>query len=317
MKVAVLINRSANNGRSAFKWKMIKEQLCRLKFQRHVTIEYDLPFDLESCITEMIKTHGIYNFVSGGGDGSVNYLLNSLKKMADCPLENFSIGAIGLGSSNDFLKPFGNGSIDNIPVRLDVHNSLLSDIGQVRYKDEHGNVLEHLFIINASIGLLAKGNYLFNKGDWIINYLKKMNVNLAIEFTGIKTLITHHASRLNIESDKETKNVNLTSLSVIKSPFISGNYKFNQSILPDDGLLGINYSYNENFFDIVQTMSDLKKGQFIQEYPHKNRQSYLSTYCKVITRNYEFLETDGEVTLAKDIEFSIYKEKIKLMGCGV
>lgn len=316
MKVAVLINRSANNGRSAFKWKTIKEQLRRLNFQQQIIIEYNPPFDLDSCITDMIKTHGIYSFVSGGGDGSVNYLLNSLRKMEGCPLENFTIGAIGLGSSNDFLKPFGN-RINKIPVRLDAHNSVLSDIGMVRYRDEHGNMLEHLFIINASIGLLAKGNYLFNKGDRIINYLKKRSVNLAIEFTGIKTLLSHHASRLQIESDKEATNVNLTSLSVVKSPFVSGNYTFNQSILPDDGLLGINYSYNENLFDIIHTMSDLKKGQFIQEHPHKNRQSYLSTYCKVTTGNYEFLETDGEVRFAKDIEFTVYKEKIKLMGCGI
>ena len=315
MQAAILINRSANNGKSFKKWTLVKKQLSSLDLNECLIVEYDVPFDIEHCIREIIRTHKIYTFISGGGDGSVNYLLNSLSRIAGDNMEKFTIGAIGLGSSNDFIKPLGN-CINSIPVRIDCKKIVLSDIGQVRYEDEKGNSREHLFLINSSVGLLAKGNYLFNKGDRIINFLKKKNVNLAIEYTALKTLVTHKSYELNIESDKEMRDLQLTSLSVVKSPYISGNFKFNQTISPADGFLGVNYSHNESFFDIVRTMTDLKNGKFIKDPPLASRQSYLTNHLKVASNNHVFLETDGEVTIAKNIEFSIYKEQVNLMGLG-
>lgn len=314
MKVAILVNKSANNGEAFTKWKKIKSCLGLLKYSDPTVIEYDVPFDLQECLDDCINRRKIRHFISAGGDGSLNYLLNTLGKTHQNELEEFTVGGIGLGSSNDFIKPVGN-CLHDIPVRADSSRTLLHDVGHVRYEDENG-IKERLFLLNASLGFLAKGNYLFNKGDFILNFLKRKNVNMAINYTAVKTLLTHKPSQLHLQSDTESKTLNLTSLSVVKNPHISGNFRFNQAVLPNDGYFGVNYCHNQNLFEIIQTMTDLEKGQFIKNKPVATRQSYLSGCVTVTSKTFQYLETDGEVTKARNIEFSIHKKRINVMGIG-
>lgn len=315
MKVAILVNRSANYGESYTKWKRIKDSLHLLKLNEPKVIEYQVPFNLQDCLDECINKDNIAHFISAGGDGSLNYLLNTLHKIAGGSLEKFTVGGIGLGSSNDFMKPVAN-CLQGVPVRVNSNNIVLHDVGCVRYGDENGRTGERLFLLNSSIGFLARGNYLFNKGGRILNFLKRKNVNLAINYTAIKTLFTHRPSELCLQSDKENKRLSLTSLSIVKNPHISGNFRFNQTVLPNDGFFGVNYCYNQNLFNIVETMADLQKGRFIRSKPVATRQSYLSRRLTVTGKTLEYLETDGEVTKAKNFEFSIHDKKINVMGFG-
>ena len=61
--------------------------------------------------------------------------------------------------------------IQNIPVRMDIENAVLSDIGMVEFNSKEGYPKTKFFIANSSLGVTAQANYLFNQGDWVINFL--------------------------------------------------------------------------------------------------------------------------------------------------
>ena len=73
------------------------------------------------------------------------------------------LGAIGLGSSNDFHKPFNgnNGLNGHVPLRLDYHHTTEHNIDRVDFLDEHHLWQRKYFVINCSIGIIAYANYLY------------------------------------------------------------------------------------------------------------------------------------------------------------
>lgn len=315
MKTAIFINRSANNGNAQEKWLKIQNYLSETKLSDYRVIEYDVPFDYSSKLQSLIKDENVTCFISGGGDGSVNFILNSLINLSKDFLDQIILGGIGLGSSNDFTKP--QVLVNQIPVRLNTRTKEFHDIGKVTFIDEKGEEGVRYFIINSSVGVLAKANYLFNKGDYFIDFFKNRAINLTINYTAIKTFLTFKNSKVLMQIDGKDFNCNLTSLSVLKNSHVSGEFKFNQINYQNDGLFGINYCKDLTHFELLSTMLDLKNEKFITQPMHSKRGSVKGKNIKLISENYLYLETDGEVIKAKEVEFSIITQKIRVLGIGI
>ncbi|KAA1243611.1 diacylglycerol kinase family protein [Aquimarina sp. RZ0] len=314
MKIAILINLSANHNKATVKWEKIKDKLYFLeKGNTIIRIPYRVPFDINDCVSKLYSNEGVTYFISAGGDGSIHYLINAIKNIGkNSKLEEFTIGGIGLGSSNDFLKPFDH-MIAGVPVKIDYAHSYMQDIGSVAYDTDTRGKQHKLFLINASIGLLAKANHIFNKGDRFINFFKRKKLEWAINYTAVKTLFTYTSSSVNIISPLEKKRVKLTSLSVLKNPNVSGSFRFNQNITPNEGSFGVNYAYNQNFISVIRTIVDLANGCFISKKPKKGRASYKCNQLEVSSGSSLYLETDGEVEIARNVSFSIYPHTIRIM----
>src|ERR1035437_1805055 len=91
-------------------------------------------------------------FIAAGGDGTVNALLNAIVEAKGAlPLDAFTLGAVGLGSSKDFPKPFAR--VENgIPLKVDDARTTPRDVGLIR--SENG---ARYFLIGASFGAAAAG----------------------------------------------------------------------------------------------------------------------------------------------------------------
>ena len=78
---------------------------------------------------------GERKFIAAGGDGTINYLLNEiLSNPSKTIIDEIQIGAIGLGSSNDFHKPmYSSRLINGIPCKVDFTNTEERDIGCITY----------------------------------------------------------------------------------------------------------------------------------------------------------------------------------------
>ena len=116
MKTAVLINMSSNNGNAGKKWLRIESVVKNKLPVDTLFIKYGESDNFEEMLKSLIEGEGITRFISAGGDGSFNLLVNSLAEISG-RFEQFSCGAIGLGSSNDFLKPVKE-KIDGIPLKI-------------------------------------------------------------------------------------------------------------------------------------------------------------------------------------------------------
>lgn len=254
---------------------------------------------------------GVDHFISAGGDGTVHHLTNSLidiEGISNCT--NFTIGAVGLGSSNDFLKPV-NRKIKGIPVKIDPGNTSFADLGMIEFDSPDGKRRKKYFIVNSGIGVIADANQLFNKGDAVIRWMKPKWVDGTIIYTAIKTILSHRNKLVNIRNGEIEKGLNLSNLSVIKIPFVSGSFRYDQDIKKDDGLLGLNYCENMSRWELIKTLVDLSKGKFIRS-GNTKRQSAFVKELELSAKDWIAFETDGEVELANNIRYSIVPKAIKV-----
>ena len=305
----ILLNDKSCGGNAANKWQTFKKNYD-LKESNVITSD---EVNNGDRITSAIS-NGETDFVAAGGDGTVNFLLNKLMCLTkESSVHNLRLGAIGLGSSNDFHKPYNElNLIDEIPYKLNFSKSALRDVGELSFLF-NGNRVTRYFIINASIGITADGNYLFNNPDKILNYLKKLNTNSAILYSALKTIFGYRDFEAQIRKDNSSASkVNITNLNIIKNPNVSGDLSYGYPANYNDGKMNIHLAHNMNKFEIIRLFLALQKGRIeniskLESFPAKEIE---------ITSDKVFkLEYDGEVVQTNSVLFSIKKEWIKVCVC--
>jgi len=310
LKPLILVNSSSRGGTAERIWSGIKDKIINRFPEEPIIFFYDFPLlgNGYNELDEIINKNQINTLISAGGDGSVNFLANYLINRGNG--NHISLGAVGLGSSNDFHKPMGE-VVNGIPLRLNYQSLIQNDIGKVEFLDSSGKRKSKYFIINASIGVTAEANVFFNRNKGIIHYFKKRWTQGAILYAALRTIFVFRNFSARLEFGGKEKAVKLTNLSVLKSPHVSGTMKYDQEINPGDGMLGLNYCCEMNIPDLLRLMNDLGKGCF-QGKP--KRFSYYTTSLHLQTKKPVALETDGEVEKGTDFKFSILPRAITTLG---
>jgi diacylglycerol kinase family enzyme len=259
-------------------------------------------------------SNGETDYAAAGGDGTVNFLLNKLMCLSNASqIHNLRLGAIGLGSSNDFHKPYSESNlVEDIPYKLNFSNSELRDVGELSFQ-HNGERITRYFIINASIGITAEGNFLFNNPDRILKYLKRLNTNSAIIYSALKTIFEYKDFETEIRKDggKPTK-VNITNLNIIKNPNVSGDLCYGYPAVYNDGKMNIHLAHDMNKFEVIQLFRALQKGSIERI---ANLEFFPAKEIEIISDKVFNLEYDGEVVQTNSVLFSIKKEWIKVCKC--
>ncbi|WP_319503579.1 diacylglycerol kinase family protein [uncultured Draconibacterium sp.] len=301
MKTAVLINGFANNGSAERKWDHIEEEVKSTMPVGTLYIHFSETDNHISLMETLVTEYEVKNFVSAGGDGSINNLINTLAQVTNYQLAPFCIGAIGLGSSNDFLKPVKH-KIRGIPVRIDFENKKQADLGIVEYL-ENDMTKKQLFIVNASLGFTAKGNQNFNdNSNKIIQFLKPLSTNLCILWTIAKTLLNYTNIHLEIAYDEKQFSTSVTNLSIAKNPNISGSFCYDVDPGTDSGCLGLYLAENFKRQQIPGLLYALYQKRFSQT---KNCKTALVQSVEINSAKPVLLETDGEIIEASRFRFSV------------
>jgi len=305
----ILLNDKSCGGNAANKWQTF--------VNNYDLKEFDVIKAEDANGGERIRSalaNGETDFAAAGGDGTVNFLLNQLMCLAnEHQIHNLRLGAIGLGSSNDFHKPYNESNlIDKIPFRLNFNESEFRDVGELSFQLNGSKVIRY-FIINASIGITAEGNFLFNNPDSILNYLKTINTNSAILYSALKTIFGYKNFEAEIRRDdiKPVK-VNITNLNIIKSPNVSGDLCYGYPAIYNNGKMNIHLAHDMNKFEIMMLFLALQKGEIdnidkLDSFPAKE--------IEIISDKIFNLEYDGEVVQTNSALFSIKKEWIKVCKC--
>ena len=261
-KAVIIINASCHQGKGWKRWQSIRgEVLQRLPAGcKEVVLEKGV------ILKELLQPHLGQNertlIVSAGGDGSVHYLVNHLLKDGKEYASNVTLGAIGLGSSNDFLKPFGE-KIKGIPVRINCGNgSLLHDTGMATYLDDANLEQKKFFIVNASVGVTAKANWNFNNPGFFLRMLKKQATGAAIVYTAVSTILGHRNQNLSLSFNERMLITSVSNINILKIPFVSGSFFYKQPVLPDDGQLALNICMNMSKRELLSVLNHLQKGNF-------------------------------------------------------
>lgn len=300
----VVLNPAARGGKGRTLWSQVAPAVRNQVIPRVVETDRDNQWH---TAVRLAVANGIRVFIAAGGDGTVNALGNALVNARNGhPLETFTLGAVGLGSSNDFHKPYAT-VVRGIPLKTNPDAPRRRDVCLARYTEEDGSEHQRHFIISASLGVTAEANAFFNRGDRLQRWLKARWTGGAILYAALNTIATYHNIKASLYLGDEQLDTAITNLSVLKTPYLSGSFRFDTPVAPDDGCFAVNLCAGLTRLGTLRTLVDLARGRFLGR---PGRRHWRLARLSVETQRPVALELDGEVTMATRVTFEVLPERI-------
>ncbi len=299
----VLLNPAAGGGRALPRWRDLIRRLGG-RLDPFELCQAENPRQVEARIGACLRV-GERRFVAAGGDGTVNLLISSLVKVATpSVLAQVTVGAVGLGSSNDFHKPFRNGaSRGAVPYRLDFDAALPRDLGILLYADPDGVVYRRFWINNASIGVTADGNHRFNCPDAILRWLKRVSPGRGIGYAALRALLAHRPRELTLRSDEGPPvTVGVSNLGVVKNPHFAGSLRYDSPFEPASGDFYVHLLEGTTLRRLVPALLGLARGRFSGR---PGTRSWRAARLAIEAPALFPIELDGEVVLAQRACFAV------------
>jgi len=305
----ILLNKYSNNGRGLQRWEKFRPELESKYIKDNYTLVSDFGEFNKRLRLELDRGERL--LVSAGGDGTINFLLNQIMQMKKRERKKVIIGAIGLGSSNDFHKSFpeNNNKNGEVPLKLDYENAVQHNVGQVDFEDENGRWQRRYFIINCSIGITAQANYLFNSKEKVIKWLKSKWVQGTIWYSALKTLFAAKNVPAKIRVGNESFSTEITNFSAVINPHISGNLCYDFNISPQSDFLGVALCERMGILARLKTIISLARAKFLGL---PKTRSWMTGEVEVYPASPTALELDGEVFLARNIKIKLLQGVLKV-----
>jgi len=302
----VLLNEAAHHHKARERWKRVAHALPGATNLEIVTL--DRAGKWREALARAL-TAGQRLVVAAGGDGTVGSLFDALYHLGgEFELDEITVGAVGLGSSNDFHKPYSR-FIAGVPVRIDVTAATQSDLGLVRYLDATGASRERCFAVSASVGVVARANALFNQGSGSIGVLKARAPGVAIAAAALKAVSSNRNQTLRIGCTHFERTLPITNLSVSKTRHLAGSFTYDSQVQPDDGLLSVNLCADMSGWELVCALAALRCGHF------QGRPKTLTMSIPMIAVSSEHrfeLELDGEIVVTQQAEFRVLQRRARI-----
>lgn len=283
---AVILNTNARGGAGKWFWKKLlhSPEAQALNFNHAQIFDVATMSDPDTKLTQWVEQclyRGCRHFAAVGGDGTVNMAANALYRFSEFqPV----LGAVGIGSSNDFHKPVRN-RIASFPCRLAFQSAFKHDVGEVSWSHHR-----RIFVINASVGYVAEANRYFNQHSRI----KQWSANLGIWISAMIQFFRFKALPVNIQIDHyPVKKIQLVNAGIVKNIHFGGDFRYDNPGQPDDGYLGCYLCFDMSKFQMTRTIFSLLRGKFCglpQTQMMRIKKMSLSSDTPVA------LETDGEVS---------------------
>ena len=299
--MVVFVNPTAGGGRALHAWSEIEPLLC----QRYGAVEAHV--GANRCATARIVRTALADgqrfFVAAGGDGTVQRVLQAVMDAAPSWTEPPCLGALGLGSSNDFHKPFRREQrIGGIPCKLDAAQATRRDIGMLTLDMADGDTVRRYWLLNGSLGVTAQANAFFNAPDALLTQLKRRSMPLAILYAALHTLLTARPISVRLDYDGHEETVEAANLTVVKSPFCSGSFRYDSPFEPASGTFHVHLCEASSRTRLLRILWHLGRGRF-QGLP--GTRSWTARRIEVATAEPVAVEFDGEVVTTRRAVFSI------------
>lgn len=297
----VFVNPTAGGGRALHAWSEIEPVLC----QRYGAVEAHV--GANRCATARIVRTALADgrgfFVAAGGDGTVQRVLQAVMEAAPKWTEPPCLGALGLGSSNDFHKPFCREQrIAGVPCKLDTSQATHRDVGVLTLDTEGGDTVRRYWLLNGSLGLTAQANAFFNAPDALLARLKRRSTPLAIAYAALHTLLTARPISVRLGYDGNEERVDAANLAIVKSPFCSGSFRYDSPFEPASGAFNVHLCEASSRARLLYLLWHLGRGQF---QGLTGTRSWTARRIEVTTAEPVAVEFDGEVVTTRRAVFSI------------
>jgi diacylglycerol kinase family enzyme len=304
----VVLNPAARHGTGLARYRRV-EGLLAARYALS-TVAFDRDARWRASLRQALDG-GTRHVIAAGGDGTVGAVVSAIAE-ARVPLERVTLGAVGLGSSNDFHKPVTTAA-EGVPLRIDAGRRTPRDVARARYESDTSGWRERLFLVSASLGVTAEANALFNEGeDRVLRLLKPRWVDGAVIYAALRALGRHQnlAGHLSLPGGEEEA-VALSNLSVLKTPHLSGCLRYDTPVVPDSGRLAVNLCEGMSRPQLVGVLANLVRGRFCGR---RGTRHWAVDRLRVDLAEPAPLELDGEVVTARRVRFDVLPERIAVCG---
>lgn len=305
----LILNPRAGAGTAAAKWRRIEPQVRDVLGEFTLVVESDFARTEQEIATALCN--GEREFIAAGGDGTVNRVMTCILKRAPRRvLETIKLGAIGLGSSNDFHKPFvPDHQIDGVPVKLDFDATIWHDVCLLTYRNGDETVRSCRWLVNASIGTTAEANHFFNNPSRTLRFLKRFP-SWAIAYAALRTLFRFRGHEMAITLDEtETVRGRINNLGIVKNPHFTGGLRYDSPYRPGDGHVYVHMLRNLGPLRLLVALARLARGKFSGR---MNARTWRVTRLRIEADRPFAVEGDGEVILAHRAYFSVLPDLLQI-----
>ena len=298
-----IVNPNAGNGKGKKDWSRIADLLNgkNIKFNMKFTERKGHAIEF----TRELIASGYRKFISVGGDGTLNEIVNGIFTQDHCSPSEIILSLIPVGTGNDWGRMFGIPLVYEGAVQVIGEGKLLlHDIGVVNYFD--GEKKEKRYFINiAGLGfesvVVKKTNRQKEKGK----------SNKAIYFYNLlSSLISYRNTPAEITVDGKTTKSSIFSVNVGNGRYCGGGMRQTPEALPDDGLLDITVIKEMGRFEIIRSLKLLYDGTILS---HPKVDGYRSNNLKVNPEWPLYLEADGESLGHTPAEFGIIPSAVNII----
>ncbi|MEQ1876741.1 MAG: diacylglycerol kinase family protein [Bdellovibrionia bacterium] len=311
--VSVVVNPWSRGGRGILDWLLSIEpalsEIFPQGFRSYIPMTAERA-DLARWLREELES-GKRRFIACGGDGTLNLTLNELAAISrelGIDTRELKLGAVGMGSSNDFHKSLNSKPkliAGRFPARIDFEETRLNDLPF--FEDASGPVY---FLINLSVGLTAYANHSFNNPGRILGFLKRTSTDLAIAGAALRTAVEYKNVPMKISWNGGAQfECDVVNLSFIKKNHFAGSFFYREAPAANDGKLGF-YGYsNMGRLKTLGQMAHLTRGNF---QPGPGRFKDFISEAELEADSNFLLEADGEVHSVSRAKIGVVPESIGL-----
>lgn len=299
----VIVNPNAGNGRGEKDWQKISLLLEKEKLLFKVRFTKNKGHAI--VLTTDSINEGFRNFITVGGDGTLNEVVNGVFMNTVCPSTDIVLASIPVGTGNDWGKMFGISTDHEKAVRTIAENKqVLHDIGKISYFD--GTEKKERYFINiAGLGfesvVVRKTNLQKDHGH---------GGKMIYFYNLLTSLFSYKNTPAEIIIDDEKIDAEVFSINVGNGKYCGGGMQQTPRALPDDGLLDITIIKEMGKFEIIRNLKILYDGTILT---HPKVDGYKCKNIRVSSGSLLYAEADGETLGHTPVEFNIIPDAVKIV----
>ena len=307
-KWLVVVNPKASVGKSEKDWPVIKQLLINegIAFDDVMT-EY--PRHAIEIVRDAIVGKGYRKFISVGGDGTNNEVINGIFTQDTVPTTEITMAALPIGTGNDWRRTF------NIPLEYDkvikiikAGHTFAHDIGKLTYYDD-GNTRIRYFLNAAGTGL---DEMVCNSTNLMKQQGKGGTIRYLISL--VKCMLTYKVTHIQLTIDDELVfDDSILNLSIGNGRFNGGGMMTMPNAIPDDGLFDVTVIKKVSIFKFAANVKNVYDGTFIKKIDEVKTFRGKKIHIVSIPPHSLRVETEGENLNNSPFDFEVLPKAINMV----
>lgn len=280
----ILVNPVSGNGSGEKNWPSVKSMLDKAGIPYEFMLSERRGHIIEN--TKKAIESGYRQFISVGGDGTMNEVVNALFSQNNVKTEEFTLAVFPMGTGNDWVKTMGIAT--DVERAFEVFKSkftIAQDIGKISCSRD-AEAVERYFINAAGIGIeghIAQTINQKEKNNFLSSFAKYM---LSL----IQSLIVYRAKNALVELKDSDIATRLLTLSIGICRYKGGGMQITPDADPMDGQFSITLINKLSVWTVIREIKNLYNGSFLKA---KEVSQYISHYIRIDESNIP-IEADGE-----------------------